>query len=129
MYICRHQMRELRSKNDNSIGFIDPYIIFKAPQAVDSILWDRSLHQSYDVLREPKIKTKNTLPLQLRVSYIVIKCMHILFYLLLGEFPARCCGIFLKINHYILGVFNLLCMYTYEFDLHVFYCIISSKNC
>jgi len=27
-------MRELRSKNDNSIGFIDPYIVFKAPQAV-----------------------------------------------------------------------------------------------
>jgi len=27
-------MRELRSKNDNSIGFVDPYIVFKAPQAV-----------------------------------------------------------------------------------------------
>jgi len=26
-------MRELRSKNDNSIGFVDPYIVFKAPQA------------------------------------------------------------------------------------------------
>ena len=39
----------------------------------------------YEVLCEPKRKTKNTLPLQLRVSYIVIKCMHILFYLLLLE--------------------------------------------
>jgi len=27
-------MRELRSKNDNSIGFVDPYIVFKAPQEV-----------------------------------------------------------------------------------------------
>ena len=26
-------MRELRMSNDNSIGFIDPYIVFKAPQA------------------------------------------------------------------------------------------------
>ena len=34
MYICRHQMRELRMRNDNSIGFVDPYIVFKAPQAV-----------------------------------------------------------------------------------------------
>jgi len=34
MYICRHQIRELRSKNDNNIGFVDPYIVFKAPQAV-----------------------------------------------------------------------------------------------
>ena len=34
MYICRHQMRELRMRNDNSIGFVDPYIVFKAPQTV-----------------------------------------------------------------------------------------------
>jgi len=34
MYICRHQMRELRIRNDNSIGFVDPYIVFKAPQVV-----------------------------------------------------------------------------------------------
>jgi len=27
-------MRELRIRNNNSIGFIDPYIVFKAPQAV-----------------------------------------------------------------------------------------------
>ena len=27
-------MRELRMRNDNSIGFVDPYIVFKAPQAV-----------------------------------------------------------------------------------------------
>jgi len=27
-------MRELRSKNNNSIGFVDSYIVFKAPQAV-----------------------------------------------------------------------------------------------
>ena len=27
-------MRELRIRNDNSIGFVDPYIVFKAPQAV-----------------------------------------------------------------------------------------------
>ena len=27
-------MRELRSKNDNSIGFVDPYIVFKALQVV-----------------------------------------------------------------------------------------------
>jgi len=27
-------MRELRNKNDNSIGFVDSYIVFKAPQAV-----------------------------------------------------------------------------------------------
>jgi len=27
-------MRELRSKNDNSFGFVDPYILFKAPHAV-----------------------------------------------------------------------------------------------
>ena len=27
-------MRELKSKNDNSIGSVGPYIIFKAPQAV-----------------------------------------------------------------------------------------------
>ena len=30
-------MRELRSKNDNSIRFVDHYIIFKAPQAVWTI--------------------------------------------------------------------------------------------
>ena len=34
MCICRHQMRELTSKNDNSIGFVDSYIVFKATQAV-----------------------------------------------------------------------------------------------
>ena len=27
-------MRELKSKNDNSIGFVDPYIVLKAPQVV-----------------------------------------------------------------------------------------------
>ena len=27
-------MRELRIRNDNSIGFVDSYIIFKAPQAM-----------------------------------------------------------------------------------------------
>jgi len=27
-------MRELRIRNDNSIGLVDPYIVFKAPQAV-----------------------------------------------------------------------------------------------
>jgi len=27
-------MRGLRIKNDNSIGFVDPYIVFKAPQVV-----------------------------------------------------------------------------------------------
>ena len=27
-------MRELRIRNDNSIGFVDLYIVFKAPQAV-----------------------------------------------------------------------------------------------
>jgi len=27
-------MRELRSKNGNSIGFVDPYVVFKAPHAV-----------------------------------------------------------------------------------------------
>ena len=27
-------MRELRIRNDNSIGFVDPYIVFKASQAV-----------------------------------------------------------------------------------------------
>jgi len=27
-------MRELRIRNDNSIGFADPYIVFKAPHAV-----------------------------------------------------------------------------------------------
>ena len=27
-------MRELRMRNDNSIGFVDPYIVLKAPQAV-----------------------------------------------------------------------------------------------
>ena len=27
-------MRELRIRNDNSIGFVDPYIVFKAPQAL-----------------------------------------------------------------------------------------------
>jgi hypothetical protein len=27
-------MRELRIRNDNSIGFVDPYIVFKDPQAV-----------------------------------------------------------------------------------------------
>ena len=50
---------------------------------MDNISWERSLHQSYKVLCEPKRKTKNTLPLQLRVSYIIFKYMHILFYLLL----------------------------------------------
>jgi len=29
-------MRELRSKNNNRIGFVDPYIIFKAPQTVST---------------------------------------------------------------------------------------------
>jgi len=54
-------MRELRSKNNNSIGFVDPYIVFKAPQTV----WTAS----YEVLREPKRKTKNILSLQLLYSY------------------------------------------------------------
>jgi hypothetical protein len=27
-------MRELRIRNDNSIGLVDPYIVFKAPHAV-----------------------------------------------------------------------------------------------
>jgi hypothetical protein len=27
-------MRELRIRNDNSIGFVDHYIVFKAPHAV-----------------------------------------------------------------------------------------------
>ena len=27
-------MRDLKIINDNSIGFVDPYIVFKAPQAV-----------------------------------------------------------------------------------------------
>jgi len=31
-------MRELRSRNDNSIGFVDPYIVFEAPHA----LWTAS---------------------------------------------------------------------------------------
>lgn len=31
-------MRELRMRNDNSIGFVDPYIVFKAQQA----LWTAS---------------------------------------------------------------------------------------
>jgi hypothetical protein len=51
---------------------------------------------------------------------------------ILDEFLARCCRIFLKINYYIHNiyymVFSQLCMHTYEFDLHVFYCIRSSKK-
>ena len=45
----------------------------------------------------------------------------------LCEFSARCCGIFFKkIIIYI--VYSLLYIYAYEFDLHVFYCIRSSKK-
>jgi len=75
-----------QKKNNNSIRFVDPYIVFKAPQAVWTASHE-SLHQSYEVIREPKRKIKNTLPLQLRVSYIVIKLLIITrlgFYIVIG---------------------------------------------
>ena len=66
-------MRELRMRNDNSIGFVDPYIVFKAPQAV----WTAS-HETdvcTNLMRffvNQKEKQKILFPLQLRVSYILI---------------------------------------------------------
>jgi len=77
-------MRELRRKNDHSIGFIDLDIVFKAPQAVWKTSYETEVYTNLmRFFMNQKEKTKNTLPLQLRVSYIVIKFMHILFYLLL----------------------------------------------
>jgi hypothetical protein len=84
MYICRHQIRELIIKNDNSIGFVNPYIVFKGPQAVWTTSYETQVCTNLmTFFMNQKEKQKNILPLQLRVSYILIKCMQILFYLLL----------------------------------------------
>ena len=37
-------MRELRIRNDNSIGFVDPYIVFKAPQTVWTTSYETELY-------------------------------------------------------------------------------------
>jgi len=36
-------MRELRIKNDISIGFVDSYIVFKAPQAVWTTSYEKEV--------------------------------------------------------------------------------------
>ena len=87
-FVCIYagtKWESLELEMTTALGSLTLILFSGSTGSVDSISWDKSLHQSYEVLCEPKRKTKNTLPLQLRVSYIVIKCMHILFYLLLLE--------------------------------------------
>jgi hypothetical protein len=33
--MCRHMMRELRLKQDDRIGFIDPYVVYKDTKTKD----------------------------------------------------------------------------------------------
>ena len=30
-YICRYEMTELRKRQDNDVGFVDPNVVFKHP--------------------------------------------------------------------------------------------------
>jgi len=57
-------MRELRSKNDNSIEFVDPYIVFKALEVVWTTSYETEVCTKlmrFFVIQ----KKKNTIPLQL----------------------------------------------------------------
>ena len=60
-YICRYEMTELKKRQDNNVGFVDPNVVFKHPDPrLDGKLTREKSH-------EPT-KQGHTLPLQLQVS-------------------------------------------------------------
>jgi hypothetical protein len=65
-------MKDLRSRNDMEIGFVDPYIVFKDPLTSEPKLETSNGEESHEVLHEPKGQKIDTLPLQLQVSVVIV---------------------------------------------------------
>ena len=60
-------MTELRKRQDNDVGFVDPNVVFKHPDPPPPG-WKAGLEgKSHEVLSEPT-KQGHTIPLQLQVS-------------------------------------------------------------
>ena len=109
-------MLELQRIQDTSVGFIDPYIVFKTDIIPKGAVGIWSTEEYHEVLREAARQDNNTFPVQLWVSvnnnvvytFYVISIQLICMYVCINQYRFHWILIVIELNSSRLVIFDSL---------------------